>query len=166
MLSPRKIISIGKYCYWCEDRGCIGFAWEDDYEIVEQKPAWSEEDSVILGLCVDAVSGYYNENSKEKIKSWLYSIKDRVQPQPKQEWSEKDKQQLEDIIVFVSGYADKRVVDKWVDWLKSLRLQNHWKPSDLQMKALLSKLPVVKGGGDKVQDILESLYDDLKKLKE
>ena len=38
MLSPRKIISIGKDCYWCEDRGCIGFAWEDDYEIVEQKP--------------------------------------------------------------------------------------------------------------------------------
>jgi hypothetical protein len=38
MLSPRKIISIGKDCYWCEDRGCIGFAWEDDCEIVEQNP--------------------------------------------------------------------------------------------------------------------------------
>ena len=43
MLRPRKIISICKDCYRCEDRGCIGFAWEDDYEIVEQKPADNAE---------------------------------------------------------------------------------------------------------------------------
>lgn len=39
-----------------------------------------------------------------------------------------------------------------------------WKPSEEQMAALCSELPVVKGSGDKVQDILETLYDDLKKL--
>lgn len=38
MLDARKIISIDKDCYRCEDKGCIGFAWEDDYELVEQKP--------------------------------------------------------------------------------------------------------------------------------
>lgn len=38
MLKPRNIIFIGKDCYWCEDKGCISFALEDDYEIVEQKP--------------------------------------------------------------------------------------------------------------------------------
>lgn len=57
------------------------------------------------------------------------------------------------------------------DWLKEhknqfLKPQNTWKPSDEQMGALLSKLHVLKGGGDKVQGILESLYYDLKKLKE
>lgn len=54
--SPRKIISIGKDCYWCEDRGCIGFAWEDDCEIVEQKPAaWSEEDEKTIHLACEFI---------------------------------------------------------------------------------------------------------------
>lgn len=46
--------------------------------------------------------------------------------------------------------------------LKSLRPS--WKPSEEQMEALCSKLPIIKGRGDKVQDILQTLYDDLKKL--
>lgn len=39
MLSPRKIIAIGLDYYLCEDGGRIGFAWDDDCELVEQKPA-------------------------------------------------------------------------------------------------------------------------------
>lgn len=49
MLDARKIISIGKDCYWCEDRGCIGFAWEDDFELVEQKPANKVEPKFKIG---------------------------------------------------------------------------------------------------------------------
>ena len=86
------------------------------------------------------------------------------------EWSEEDERKrnglikgLEDRMGF--GWAsDPFSREEYIAWLKSLRPQPHWKPSEEQMKALCSKLPVVKGGGDKVQDILETLYDDLKKL--
>ncbi len=50
-----------------------------------------------------------------------------------------------------------------VNWiLKSVRPQNHWKPSKEQMQALLSK----EEGWPPRQKVLESLYNDLKKLKE
>lgn len=55
-----------------------------------------------------------------------------------------------------------KVLGEAIEFIRSTN--SHWKPSEEQMKALLSKLPVVKGSGDKVQYLLESLYDDLKKL--
>lgn len=87
MLSPRKIISIGKDCYWCEDRGCIGFSWEDDLELVEQKSIeWSEEDEEIHRKCICAMRASacgFPEEEKfvEQVDNWLKSIRSRVQPQ-------------------------------------------------------------------------------------
>lgn len=49
-------------------------------------------------------------------------------------------------------------------WLKSLRPQKQWKPSEEQLNALVSKLPLIKGSGDRAQTILESLYEQLKAL--
>ena len=40
----------------------------------------------------------------------------------------------------------------------------HWKPSDEQMDALLVKIPI-ENSCNKVDNILKSLYSDLKKLK-
>lgn len=51
ILRPRKIVSIDKERYWCEDGGCIDFALEDDYEIVEPKfhgGDWNEVDEHLL----------------------------------------------------------------------------------------------------------------------
>jgi hypothetical protein len=78
MLRPRKIISIGKDCYWCEDRGCIGFAWEDDYDIVEQNPSWSEEDrdyydAIIAKLELTRYDALLTDNQM----AFLKSFKDR-----------------------------------------------------------------------------------------
>jgi len=47
-------------------------------------------------------------------------------------------------------------------WLRSLHPS--WKPSEEQMDALKSKLPIIKGTGNNVDSILESLYEQLKKL--
>lgn len=79
-LLPDKIKNIGKDCYWTE-RGCIGFAWEKDYELVEQKPAeWSEEDEEKLLSLIDTLrlfdaqkklrDGYANS-----IVTWLKSLR-------------------------------------------------------------------------------------------
>ena len=81
----------------------------------------------------------------------------------KQEWSEED----EDKVV---QYLHDR--DGGMLWSKATEitrdildmLRPSWKPSEEQMKALCSKLPIIRGSGDKVQDILQTLYDDLKKL--
>lgn len=86
MLSPRKIISIGKDCYWCEDRGCIGFAWEDDCEIVEQNPAWSKEDVAMLDSAIAFVehSPFTTiGKGKNNVIAWLKNLKDKVLTQIK-----------------------------------------------------------------------------------
>ena len=121
MLSPRKIISIGKDCYRCEDRGCIGFAWEDDYEIVEQKPAWSEEDETGLMNTIimlkEGASLHFNKKDITKAVDWLKLLRDRVQPQPKQGWSEEDDAKLKSILFHIEDVENKDVID----WLKSLK---------------------------------------------
>lgn len=88
-------------------------------------------------------------------------------PQSKLEWSEEDEQTYFKSVEALEDFGKFELAD----WLKEhknqfLKPQNTWKPSDEQMGALLSKLHVLKGGGDKVQGMLESLYYDLKKLKE
>jgi len=129
MLSPRKIISIGKDCYWCEDRGCIGFAWEDDCELVEHNPAWSEEDETALGdalwCCKQAASIAKNENDMGNVwyaETWLKSLKDRVQP--KQEWSEEDVAMLDSAIAFVEHSPFSTIgkgKNNVIAWLKNLK---------------------------------------------
>ena len=54
-----------------------------------------------------------------------------------------------------------------IDWLKSLRPQNRWKPSDEQMKILLQAVAYFGvSWTNKDYLVLQSLYLDLKKLKE
>ena len=84
-------------------------------------------------------------------------------------WSEEDEEMLKSIVNVLEVMPSANFIpikrETMIPWLKSIKDRYTWKPSDEQIKALLSKLPVIKGGGDKVQDILESLYQDLLKLK-
>ena len=50
------------------------------------KPAWSEEDEEELDIAISTLK----EAGQHDSAKWLKSIKDKVQPQPKQEWSEED----------------------------------------------------------------------------
>ena len=82
-------------------------------------------------------------------------------------WSEEDEINRDLVYNALNQVYDMAQNKNLSAWLNNriLFIQTTWKPSDEQMKALLSKLPVVKGSGDKVQAILESLYQDLLKLK-
>ena len=87
-------------------------------DICEQKPAWSEDDEEMLRRCISATfdHGYLKECD------WLKSIKDRVQPQPKQEWSEEDKMLLEKIISDYTAASKSFCGHQGkLDWLKSLK---------------------------------------------
>lgn len=93
-------------------------------------------------------------------------------------WSEEDEATLDNIISDIRTLQSKSkcspsdryyaIFDEEIDWLKSLKErvqpQNIWKPNDVQMKILLSEVEAWTKGCPK-QKVLESLYNDLKKLK-
>lgn len=113
----------------------IEFNPDDLIDTVTKKSAWSEEDEDVIyaletildilidpeaGIGLDEVQGVKNET----MKSWLKSIEERVQPQPKQVgWSEED-QNFSD---FLEGYLEfdysLSMNDRanTLDWLKSIK---------------------------------------------
>lgn len=97
----------------------------------EQKSAWSEEDKEMFDRIDESLYYYATKLRCEKDysladavkeeQSWLFSLKNRIQPQPKQEWSEEDKKMYRMCIDAVEYYhtpEDESVVR---DWLKSLK---------------------------------------------
>ena len=85
------------------------------------------------------------------------------------EWSEEDESFLDSVEEAISNYYDLNHAPQYHYWLeeklKSPRPQPHWKPSEEQMDALLFAVGYVHGNeATEIAAILESLYDDLKKL--
>ena len=95
-------------------------------------PAWSEEDKNFM---YDTLSNLtelkdrYGEvyGNVGKCIDWLKSIKDRVQPQPKQEWSEKDEEMCQETIdwfekkCFPYALEEENPARESIKWLKSLK---------------------------------------------
>lgn len=125
MLSPRKIISIGKDCYWCEDRGCIGFAWEDDCEIVEQNPAWSEEDEKTLNDIIKDLVHPWNEYIPDRIEDEIKWLKNKLKSlRPRSQWNPSKEQiiALRWILNNVSSYnMYKEEISGLLEQLQKLR---------------------------------------------
>ena len=65
---------------------------------------------------------------------------------------------------YIKDHFPEVNVEPEFDWIKSLKQRCTWKPSDEQMEVLLSEVTGWKKGCPK-QIVLESLYNDLKKLK-
>ena len=167
-----KIVQIlhDSYCYsgWngaATVHSDFSISEQDDWELVEQNPSWSEEDDIYIENIILAVEKQYPIAAKN-IVSWLKSLKDRVQPQPKQEWSEDDERCLVYAIdaceTASDDYDNSQSYIDAIKWLKSLRPQNTWKPSDEQMDALHYVTNFDYGG---YKATLVSLYEQLKKLK-
>ena len=139
---------ITDFICWATDRGCITkeqveksnswLAWLDKQASPvlsnssnNGKNAWSEEDECNI-QDIDSVL-FYNENLSEdtsmELRNWLQSLRDRVQPQPKQEWSEEDEEHIESILKRLDGMCKKGAtftetcfaVNQDMDWLKSLK---------------------------------------------
>ena len=96
--------------------------------------------------------------------TWLKSLK----PHPKQEWSEEDKKIISEVIQnYENGFLPSVIErDRIVKTLKSLKDRYIWKPSEEQIKAVkrASNGSRAIAGNDYL--IMETLYNDLKKLKE
>ena len=123
-----KIIAVDTEYRLSECNGThLPFDSQDAYEIVEQKPVWSEEDEEMfksLKTLLNDASCYSCTEGVDKILSWLKPIKDRVQPQPKKEWSKEDKK----IANSIWDSIDKSVLanygvdeDKAFEWLSHIK---------------------------------------------
>ena len=142
----------------------IPFKDEDVWELVEQKPEWSEEDKRCLmsaiAACEQAADEY--EHSQEYIDAidWLRSIKDKILPQPKPAWSEEDEKMFVNIKSALQN-ANKDY-SREIGWFHLLRLQKQWRPSEKQINALSDVLSL----RDIKYDVLSELLECLKKRRE
>ena len=146
----------------------------------EQKTAeWSKEDERMMMFCCD----YLDDNQK----SWLLSLKGRVQPQPKQEWSEEDERLRSSCINHIEEELERIRNDKYghseiisdlkescrerINWLEALSPQSTWKPTEQQMKVLNEVINFAADHGtmrwnDYIYNVLKGLREQLKKLTE
>lgn len=142
-----------------------------------QKPAeWSDEDEKMMKVIIEDIHCGADFNAIVKCEAnkreyWLKSLKNRVQPQPKQEWSEEDEKLIKDACCYVNRYGiffeeeDQELANRAyrvADRLRTLIPQNRWKPSDDQMDALWDSIK----HNLHLHPVLKSLYNELKKLKE
>lgn len=133
--------------YVCENEegleSHIDISEQDEWNKIEQNPAWNEEDDAV-DIAIKIIQNGGDDCAgildSDKALKWLKSLKYRVQPQPKQEWSEEDEKMLEDTISCLSAYQSPDIskglcYQEQIDWLKSLK-PNNWKPSEEQMKGM------------------------------
>lgn len=98
----------------------------------KQKPTWSKKDEKMWSTISDLLWDGYKLSDKKvswnKIRCWLLpkikSIKDGVQPQPKQEWSEEDEKMLNSAIWHINNSTHNGLSGNGstvCNWLKSLK---------------------------------------------
>ncbi len=83
--NPHKIIQVDilDKKYRLEGGLVAHFSEQEDYGLVEQNPAWSEEDEKLVKNLISTLSNLYARNlikkeTKEKYTNWLKSLKDRI----------------------------------------------------------------------------------------
>ena len=106
----------------------------------EQKPTWTQEDEMMLFSVIwhlrDSVNKGYQSSPAGKLEPWVKTLKDRVQPRPKQEWCEEDENMLESLTDILKRYFSGEYGKKCIDWLKSFKERYIWKPSEGQLECL------------------------------
>lgn len=96
---------------------------------VQPKQEWNEEDEKMWSQVINEIeaiksnsSTIFEKNIAQDKIDWLKSIKDRVQPKPKQEWSEKDEHCIELLLPIIdSSSLIPKNRKKCKEFLKSLK---------------------------------------------
>lgn len=102
------ITKIDEKGYWSKDLFICGFDDAAKWELVEQKSAWSTEDTFkVQSICkhLDEVKKYYADITEvRECIDWLKSLEGRVLPKQKQEWSEEDEKRIAKYLYEKKGY--------------------------------------------------------------
>ena len=122
---PFHIDKIENDYYW-DGENTILICNQDEFELVEQKNAWSEEDIKMFANIKACLRNANKDYSREV--DWLMSLK----PQPKQEWSEEDERIRIETIELLETANHPNVLHRNgkpldftenINWLKSIRPQ-------------------------------------------
>ena len=142
-----------------------GYKWDaekKELRNIESNPAWSEEDEKIYQSILDDTVQENQLDGNQWV--WLKSIKDRVQPQPKQEWSKEDDYVYNEILKRVEKKTlYEHDLEYIYNWLKSIK-HNHWKPSEQNLKDLEWCADLVKDKMGVGFHRLQVFIDELKNL--
>ena len=157
--------------HYCTESGCIiMFCAQENFELYKQKPAeWSISDFRTWQYIVsdvltkkDGIGQYLDNGECKKIAKYMQEEwSKKLSTEQKPAWSEDDTILIDNCISLIEDIPG---TEEEQNWLKSLKERYAWKPSDEQMDALLVKIPI-ENSCNKVDNILKSLYSDLKKLK-
>lgn len=141
---------------------------------LQPKQEWSGEDKKLIDDVMNSLCCYQNTLShyqKEIVGEEIRKLKS-LKPQPKHEWSEEDEKMRDRLIdrlqfITLSTRTDTTSPNitffDEIDWLKSIHPS--WKPSEEQMEALAYAGKVLAPRATKAYEELESLREQLKKLK-
>lgn len=176
---PRIIKGIHPKFGYDTNNGILDFEFEDNWELVEQKSADKAEPKFKIGDKIQYLKGCGTIMTIEKIENGEYIFGNNlghitiesgnkwhlIEQNPS--WSEEDenllKLSLENLTELKNRFGKEYgKVGDCIDWLKSLKPQNHWKPSNEQMKTLSKYADQNNIDGH----IMTTLYRDLKKLTE
>lgn len=84
--APLTITRIDRFGYWSEDLFICSFENSAKWELVEQKPAWSEEDEKYVKDLVDYFTGGLSlKHTEEDIAKWLKSLRPQNRWKPSEE---------------------------------------------------------------------------------
>lgn len=168
---------------------CLGYIpdeflrrWLTDVIHTKDKKAdWSKEDDNHLHSIYHYLRILKDESDNDSVKknieehiNWLSKLYQIfLVSQQKQEWGEEDEAKLKSAYVLIRNTrlnGNEGVVDSTIDWLKLFKQRYTWKPSIEQMEALWCAAErYLESDDPNVVElrgkVLESLYNDLKKLK-
>lgn len=106
-----------------------------------------------------------------ELKTSVFAEQDKQNPA----WSEEDEKAVNDIMWIIEAYRKNgfnethiQIANDSENWLKLLKERYIWKPSDEQVEALynLMKYAVNLSTWGELENKIESIYKDLKKLRE
>lgn len=108
-----------------------GYEWDaDKLELrkIEQNPAWSGEDNTyyddICEILINLIHSDIAKVNKDVVQrdlNWFTSLRDQVQPQPKQEWNKEDERMYRGLhnLIYSTPYCDSR--KELSDWLETIK---------------------------------------------
>ena len=147
---------------------------KDNKELVDfieyKYPELKESEDERIRKDIIAYMRYERKSTEEEIENrfipWLE--KQGVQ---KPAWSEEDDYAVERLFCLLDNEQDNypqlscdfQEIEEIKEWLKSFKERYSWKPSDEQMMELTT---VARGFPTSNAKVLQSLYNDLKKLRE
>lgn len=136
------------------------FTDQDNWELVEQNPA--EEYNI---------TGIGSKNAQGKLGKMIKNLKPINGVLEQKPWSEEDEDYYDAIIAKLEVTQDDALLtDNQMKFLKSLKdkiqSQPQWKPSDEQMEGIECTIKTLRYQLNAGDNRLDSLYNDLKKLRE